>query len=377
MSESFEIFQAEWDIFYPVGCDAASLTGFLRPLTYVDHGLNAFPWYVVGRLVLQLEYPDPDFEYLHITKYCLARATLLALMGDVLDQRKLNTALSKNQVQFGGIYRKHLIRVFRNFLEKNNIAKLPECDIHRVDPLHGSGQVAKNRDLLHCLIHTAECDYTNTLEFLSLAPESDEKIFDQTAGYWGRGGEMPKGSGVPALVTTHATGYYIKPCKDDAKRMTCAGRRMQKISVRNQEEFPFTKEPVGKSQLTDDSENPKTAPDGRPTAKVLGDFNVIVMPNGKKINLTAKHKGRAFLQFIHQRLSETGTAEFYDEEMRVAFNTQFSRNLAHKQWRSDRFRDDLFRGKEIEFDLLFETLDKGAGHYRLRIVFEMPNSDLG
>lgn len=158
MSESYEILQAEWDITYPAGCDAVSLTGFLRPLTYVDHGLNAFPWHVVGRLVKQLEDPEPNFEYLHITKYCVARATLLALMGDVLDQSKLHTALSKHQVQFGGIYRNHLIRVFRSFLEKNNIAKLPECDIHMIDPLHGEGQVAKNRNLLQCLIHTAEFD---------------------------------------------------------------------------------------------------------------------------------------------------------------------------------------------------------------------------
>jgi len=328
-------------------------------------------------LVKHLENPAANFEYLHITKYCVARATLLALNGDELDHRELHTALSKNQVQFGGIYRKHLILTFRNFFETHNIAKLPECDIHLIDPIQGSGQVAKNRDLLQCLIHTAEFDYKNTLTFLSLAPETNEIIYHHPASHWGLGGDMPKAPSVPVLVTTHATGYYIQPCKDEAKRMTCARRSMHKISVRNQEEFAFTKETESSERAgTPETERTEvTFPEGMPTAKVLGDFNVIVMPNGKKINLTAKHKGRAFLQFIHQRLSETGAAEFYDEEMRVAFNAQFSRDLAHRQWRSDRFRDDLFRGKEIEFDLLFETLDKGSGHYRLRVIFEMPNGD--
>ncbi len=389
MSISCEIHRAEWDIPYPVGCDMASIPNVLRPFTNVEHELESFPWHMAGQLVKQLENPEANFEYLHLTKYCLARAALLAIKGDVLDRADLHTALCKHQVQFGGIYRKHLIRVFRNFLEKHNIANLPECDIYMIDPLHGSGQVAKNRDLLQCLIYTAEFDYTNTLIFLSLAPEADEKIFDQTAGYWGRGGEMPKASSVPVLVTTHATGYYIKPCKADAKRMTCAGRRMQTISVRNQEEFPFVtesvgrKEPGGRHPLTG-GEKPvtskpasvgsecKNTEHGRPHAKVLGDFNVIVLPGGReRIDLTSKHKGRAFLQFIHQRLSETGTDEFYDEEMREAFNSQFSRNLAHRQWRSDRFRDDLFRGKELEFDQLFETLDKCTGHYRMKVSFEM------
>jgi hypothetical protein len=177
----------------------ASIPNVLRPFTNVEHELESFPWHMAGQLVKQLENPEANFEYLHLTKYCVARAALLAIKGDVLDRADLHTALCKHQVQFGGIYRKHLIRVFRNFLEKHNIANLPECDIYMIDPLHGSGQVAKNRDLLQCLIHTAEFDYTNTLIFLSLAPEADEKIFDQTAGYWGRGGEMPKASSVPVL----------------------------------------------------------------------------------------------------------------------------------------------------------------------------------
>jgi hypothetical protein len=380
VSESYEILQAERDITYPAGCDAVSLTGFLRPLTYVDHGLNAFPWHVVGRLVKQLEDPEPNFEYLHITKYCVARATLLALMGDVLDQSKLHTALSKHQVQFGGIYRNHLIRVFRSFLEKNNIAKLPECDIHMIDPLHGEGQVAKNRNLLQCLIHTAEFDYTNTLIFLSLAPDDDEKIYEQTAGYWGRGGEMPKGSSIPVVVTLHATGYYINPCKEDAKRMSSAGRRMQKITVRLQEVFEFEKnenlktEPVGSKKVestTGTTKNKTADTAARPLVKVIGDFRAIILPNERKaISLTRKYKMRPFLRFVHSWVTERGTPDFYIEELRDAYNAQFTGSLVKKGWRSDRFQDDLFRDNKREFALLFDTIDKTTGHYRLKVTFQ-------
>jgi len=40
--------------------------------------------------------------------------------------------------------------------------------------------------------------------------------------------------------------------------------------------------------------------------------------------------------------------------------------VAQRRWMSDRIREDLFRGKEREFDLLFEALDKAAGWYRMR-----------
>jgi len=377
---SCEFLRAEWDIFYPAGCDAESLPGFLRPLTYVDHDLNAFPWHVVGRLVKQLEYPEANFEYLHITKYCVARATLLALKGDVLNHRDLHSVLSKNQVQFGGIYREHLIRVFRNFLEKHNIAKLPECDIHMIDPIHGAGQVAKNRDLLQCLIHTAEFDYTNTLIFLSLSPDSDEKIFEQTAGYWDCGSEMPGGSSIPVLITLHATGYYIQPCKEEAKRMTCARRRMQKISVRLQEVFEFEKnenlmtEPVCSKKAgstTGKTENNAVDTATRTLVKVIGDFKAIILPNERKaISLTRKYKMRPFLRFVHCWVTERGTPDFYIEEVRDAYNKQFTGSLVNKEWRSDRFQDDLFRDNKREFAQLFDTIDKTTGHYRLKVTFQ-------
>ena len=176
MSVSCEIHRAEWDILYPAGCDAASLPGFLRPLTYVDHDLNAFPWYVVGRLIELLEKPEPSFEYLHVTVYFRARAAMLALNGDVLDHTDPFGALSKHQLQIGGIYRKHLQRYLLMFMQKHNRARLPECDRHRMDPFVDPSEAEKNRDLLRRVIQAAERAFINTLNFISEGPGLDARI---------------------------------------------------------------------------------------------------------------------------------------------------------------------------------------------------------
>jgi hypothetical protein len=335
--------------------------------------------------VNHLENPKANFEYLHITKYCVARAAVLALKGEVLDQTDLHATLSKDQVQFAGIYRKHLIRAIRNFLEKHNIANLPECEIHEIDPLHGPGQLEHNRLLILCVIQTAELDYLNTLNFLSLAPDPDEEIFHFSAGYWGRGAEMSKAADVPVLVTFHETGYYIKPCKDDAKRMTRSRRRMQKISVIRQEAFAFEKkekpkhEPVASKKVTaasssaapDSMVNKTTNLDSRPLVKVIGDFKAIILPNAQKaISLSRKYKMRPFLRFIHSWVTERGTYDFYIEEVRDEFNMQFTGGLLKRGWRSDRFQDDLFKDNKEEFSQLFETIDKVTGHYRLKVCFQ-------
>lgn len=106
---------------------------------------------------------------------------------------------------------------------------------------------------------------------------------------------------------------------------------------------------------------------------MVGDFRVIMVPGHRHaINLATKPKTRAFLRFLCERLARSGSTEFYVEEVREAFNAQFAGNLKNRRWASDRFREDLFRGKEQEFDLLFEPLDRAAGHYRVRPVIGKP-----
>ena len=110
-----------------------------------------------------------------------------------------------------------------------------------------------------------------------------------------------------------------------------------------------------------------TNPEGETMVRIGGDFKVIRIPGQKDINLGTRYRARAVLRFIHGRLTQTGDTNFYMEEMREQFNASDTGKLAGKQWKSDRIREDLFRGKEHEFDLLFETLDKASGYYRMKI----------
>jgi len=95
---------------------------------------------------------------------------------------------------------------------------------------------------------------------------------------------------------------------------------------------------------------------------------VIRIAGGMRINLATKHKARAFLGFVHRELNKAGQKEFYVEEMREVFNAQYTGEMSGKQWTSDRFREDLFRDKEREFDLLFESLERGSGYYRMKLL---------
>jgi len=108
-------------------------------------------------------------------------------------------------------------------------------------------------------------------------------------------------------------------------------------------------------------------PESETGAKIIGDFKVIRIPGQKDINLGTRYRARALLRFIYCQLKQTGTTKFYIEEMREQFNASGTGKTAGKQWKSDRIREDLFRHKKREFDLLFETLDKAAGYYRMKI----------
>ena len=97
-----------------------------------------------------------------------------------------------------------------------------------------------------------------------------------------------------------------------------------------------------------------------------GDFSLVVC-GGRRIDLSKKFKARAFLRFLHGSLKGAPDKTFYVEEMRDKFNAQFGAGRHRGKWVSERFREDLFKGLgRKDFDLLFETVDGGAGVYRLR-----------
>ncbi len=236
-----EIHPADWGIPYPADLDEKCVPGLLRSLTHVDHDWDAFPWHLADRMIGLLETPEASFEYLHLTVYLRARAAMLVLKGHVLNIIGLHTALSKYQVQVGGIYRKHMLYHLQAFLKKHNMAQLPVCDMHSMDPLHDPGQTEKNRDLIRRVMQKAEIAYLNTLNFISESPEMTERIAGESVEFWVERRENHRAINVRVRVTRHKGWYEVKPCREEAKRLFSDGRTAGTFAVRLQEELPFGK----------------------------------------------------------------------------------------------------------------------------------------
>jgi hypothetical protein len=382
---SAEIHRADWTIPYPETCDPDHIPILLQPFTLVEHTGEAPPWHLTTKALNLLECPQEGYEYLHLVWFFRARAAMLALQGSVLDHKDLFRALSKHRVQAAGIYREHLIFNVREFLRKQNLVGLPGCHCENSAAVEENEKAERNRVVIRAILRGAEIEYLRTLNFISAATTMEEEVARHSVGFWAAGAEMPKGLDIQVRVRRFDGGYEVRPTENDIKRMVREGTPMRKIRVTNAEGGPAHAKgsgvavpPVAGSEdrgavrdATAMKARECATQGGKPVAgkgwKVVGDFHMIIPPNGQKhINLATKHKARAFLRFIHEQITESGVPEFYVEQMRQEFNAQFSRDLAHRQWVSDRFREDLFRGKEREFDLLFERLDKAAGRYRMR-----------
>lgn len=381
---SSEIHRADWTIPYPNPMDETRVPAVLQALTHVEHEWDAFPWYLAQRLVGLLEAPEPCFEYFHVTAFFLARAAMLALSGGVLHRTDLFGALCRYRVQAGGIYRTHLLHYLRLFLSRQNFAQLPVCAAETFETLHTEVEAERNRGLVQRVVRFAEADYLKTLNFVSLATDMEEKVCGQTVAFWVSGGRMPAPVGVRVHTRRHEYGHDWMPTRDEAKAAYRADRPVRTIAVRPQREFGFARErdeggtlkpeSEGRSRMSAVSGDKAAAGGNAPSTelrtgwRIVGDYMVIIPPGVRKeINLANKPKARAVLRLIHTRLRGSGKKEFYAEEIRDAFNAQFAGDVAHRRWMSDRIREDLFRRKEREFDLMFELLDKAAGHYRLKI----------
>ena len=412
--------RADWTVPYPDDLNEVRVPAVLHVLTHVEHEWDAFPWYLAQRLVGLLEAPEACFDYFHVTAFFLARAAMLALSGGVLHRADLFGALYRYRVQAGGIYRTHLLHYLRLFLSRQNFAQLPVCVADSFEALHSEDMAERNRGLVQRVVRFAEADYLKTLNFISLATEMEEMVCGQNVAFWVSGGRMPAPVMVRVHTRRHEYGHDWMPTRDEAKAAYREDRPVRAIAVRVQRELGLVANaergmlnaevktgdrgrseesgPVyaadysplrrgGPVYAAEDSRLPpsrKATADvttddrgrfdgvqgrsrGRAGLRVVGDYRVIHMPGRRPINLGRKHKTRAVLGFIHRALKKADKPEFYVEEMREAFNAQFDDDAAGKRWVSDRFREDLFKGRERDFDALFEVVERAAGLYRLKV----------
>jgi hypothetical protein len=104
-----------------------------------------------------------------------------------------------------------------------------------------------------------------------------------------------------------------------------------------------------------------------PVAKVENDYRKIVLPDGGVLDLSRKHKRRLFLKYAWEQCRKAGVREFYYEEIREGYMKTGTKSGV----KSDRFRDDLFKGQAAEFNELFNTVGAPESQeYRWRVRLE-------
>lgn len=94
---------------------------------------------------------------------------------------------------------------------------------------------------------------------------------------------------------------------------------------------------------------------------VVDDYKALRLRDGTIIDLSRRTKCRAFVRHLHQRRKTTGNRVFLYQEEVDKLNAGQKAILIQ----SDDFKYGLFRGIHQHFDLLFTTLDKGFGRYRI------------
>ncbi|HBA83914.1 MAG TPA: hypothetical protein DCZ95_07470 [Verrucomicrobia bacterium] len=94
---------------------------------------------------------------------------------------------------------------------------------------------------------------------------------------------------------------------------------------------------------------------------VINDYKILRLPNGREIDLSKKHKCRAFVRYLHERRKKTSNRIFYYDEERQNFNESQSVMAID----GSEFKYGLFRNLTKDFDILFTTLDSASDKYQI------------
>jgi hypothetical protein len=231
-------------------------------------------------------------------------------------------------------------------------ARLPDCALWGADTPENRQAVAEKREGFREGIEQAVAEFVRVLNFASAMEDVNARIAGHPLRAWFRGAHMPEATEIPVRIVEEDGRVHLAPDAQTAARFMSRRLPVPRIEVG----------PEGGGAGAGFGVQGEVSA----VVKVIGDFKVIRV--GKvEIDLSGKHKARAFLRFLHKKVSAAGTQEFYVEEVREEFNAAIPETRKGRRWLSDRFREDLFKDRETDFDLLFETMDRAAGHYRLRV----------
>jgi len=161
----------------------------------------------------------------------------------------------------------------------------------------------------------------------------------------------------PNKFVAHTVGNHCKPM-DDVMDLTWDDVSFWRLSDKALQEL---------ESIADGRTSP-TRKDN--VARVIGDFERIILPSGRIMALASKRKRRQFLRLVHThcRIEKTET---FDWKMLIEDHNERHTNLndKHKQIATDRVEDDLFKGQQAEFRELFEHTDRSNGRLRLKVHF--------
>jgi len=100
-----------------------------------------------------------------------------------------------------------------------------------------------------------------------------------------------------------------------------------------------------------------------PGVRIVRDYARIIFPDDHEVVLSRAPVRRSMVRFIHQWVQQKNNSVFNLHTVSAAHNERHP----HHAWNTPRFKEDLFKRNESDFDRLFETLDAPNGKYRLKI----------
>jgi len=162
----------------------------------------------------------------------------------------------------------------------------------------------------------------------------------------------------PNKFVAHTVGNHCKPM-DDVMDLTWDDVSFWRLSDKALQEL---------ESIADGRTSP-TRKDN--VARVIGEFERIILPSGKIMTLVKKHKRRQFLRLAHQHCRREKTETFDWQQVLISYNEQF-KDPSEKSKRilTDRVEDDLFKGQQAEFLDIFAHADRANRILRLKVCFE-------
>jgi len=375
---------------YPNGCTREQLRRRLASLAAHWPGWDRYPWRITRNIHRFIDSPPVNFHYLLVQRCVAAHAAHLVLHGTCEDRDEVLDMMVREEFQFIGVFRQMLIDALRYEIKFTKLPYIRDCT--GTDEGHrnvSEAELQERRRGFREAIEGAERDFVRILNVASMTESMDEWVNGHPLRVWARGGDLPEPVRLQVRIEERDGKRVILPRKPEAAAMMKAGKTVPRLEVQGDDEEAAggsgqgagreerkTERRNGKGAARragrgGETEDGKAERNGRGLERgghvADGEYKRVRMANGRVIDLRTKHKARGVLRFIVERARRTGEREFNCETVREAYNAQFPESMKSKRWVCERFRDDLFKGKEREFDLLFETIDRALNEYRLKI----------